>query len=164
MHLDIIPCILDPVALAAGGGVTPNDLQLGGFVPGSMLLTGANMGGKVGMRLYTVLSCSEKRCNCAHCSLNIHLVVAYQHLSIPLALTLPQSRPPSPPCSLIQSTLLRAAALSVVMAQVGCYVPALSAHMHPVDRIFTRIGKNWSMDKYPCCFGIDGHVATQRDS
>ncbi|PNH12903.1 DNA mismatch repair protein MSH7 [Tetrabaena socialis] len=66
--------------------VTPNDLRLGGRDggPPSLVLTGANMGGK--------------------------------------------------------STLLRAAGLAVVMAQLGCYVPAAEARLDPVDRIFTRMG------------------------
>lgn len=39
-----------------------------------------------------------------------------------------------------KSTLLRAACLTVIMAQVGCYIPCSRATMSPVDRIFTRIG------------------------
>ena len=39
-----------------------------------------------------------------------------------------------------KSTLLRAAAVITIMAQVGCYVPAASAQLAPVDRIFTRLG------------------------
>ncbi|GLC77438.1 DNA mismatch repair protein msh7 [Pleodorina starrii] len=80
----------DPPSAAAGPPVrvrvTPNDVRLGGpsGSPSSLLLTGANMGGK--------------------------------------------------------STLLRAAGLAVVMAQLGCYVPAAAARLDPVDRIFTRMG------------------------
>ncbi|GIL76571.1 hypothetical protein Vretifemale_6077, partial [Volvox reticuliferus] len=84
----------DPLELsaAAAGGLeddivlTPNDLRLGGpgGLPSSLLLTGANMGGK--------------------------------------------------------STLLRAAGVAVLMAQLGCYVPAAAARLDPVDRIFTRMG------------------------
>ncbi len=39
-----------------------------------------------------------------------------------------------------KSTYLRQAALIVLMAQMGSYVPALSARIGLVDRIFTRIG------------------------
>jgi DNA mismatch repair protein MutS len=39
-----------------------------------------------------------------------------------------------------KSTYLRQVALIVLMAQVGSFVPAASAHIGVVDRIFTRIG------------------------
>lgn len=39
-----------------------------------------------------------------------------------------------------KSTYLRQAALIVLMAQMGSFVPAASAHIGLVDRIFTRIG------------------------
>lgn len=39
-----------------------------------------------------------------------------------------------------KSTLLRQTCLGVILAQVGCYVPATSCSLTPVDRIFTRIG------------------------
>ncbi len=39
-----------------------------------------------------------------------------------------------------KSTYMRQTALIVLMAYAGCYVPAKSAHIGPVDRIFTRIG------------------------
>ena len=39
-----------------------------------------------------------------------------------------------------KSTLLRATALAVVLAQIGSYVPAKSYQGTLVDRIFTRIG------------------------
>lgn len=41
-----------------------------------------------------------------------------------------------------KSTLLRQTCLAVVMAQVGCYVPASECRLSPVDRIFTRLGAN----------------------
>jgi len=31
-------------------------------------------------------------------------------------------------------------AASIIMAQMGCYVPAASARLSPVDRIATRMG------------------------
>ena len=39
-----------------------------------------------------------------------------------------------------KSTILRQTCLISVMAQLGCFVPAASCRMTPVDRIFTRIG------------------------
>ncbi len=39
-----------------------------------------------------------------------------------------------------KSTLLRQTCMAVILAQIGCYVPAESMRLTPVDRIFTRIG------------------------
>jgi len=39
-----------------------------------------------------------------------------------------------------KSTFLRQSCIAVIMAQVGCYVPAESCTLSPVDRIFTRMG------------------------
>ena len=39
-----------------------------------------------------------------------------------------------------KSALLRQTALNVIMAQVGCFVAAQSAHIGVVDKIFTRVG------------------------
>ena len=39
-----------------------------------------------------------------------------------------------------KSTLLRQTALAVILAQLGCYVPARLCEMTLFDRVFTRIG------------------------
>ena len=39
-----------------------------------------------------------------------------------------------------KSTLLRQTCIGVILAQIGCYVPAMALTLTPVDRIFTRIG------------------------
>jgi DNA mismatch repair protein MutS len=39
-----------------------------------------------------------------------------------------------------KSTYMRQVALIVILAHVGCYVPAEAARIGPIDRIFTRIG------------------------
>ncbi|PHJ23844.1 dna mismatch repair protein msh6 [Cystoisospora suis] len=39
-----------------------------------------------------------------------------------------------------KSTLLRQTCLCVIMAQIGCFVPADSCTVTPVDRVFTRLG------------------------
>ncbi|RYG49497.1 DNA mismatch repair protein MutS, partial [archaeon] len=37
-------------------------------------------------------------------------------------------------------TYLRQVCIAVILAQLGCYVPAESLELTPVDRIFTRVG------------------------
>ncbi|KAL7268971.1 DNA mismatch repair protein msh6 [Rhizina undulata] len=41
-----------------------------------------------------------------------------------------------------KSTILRMTCIGVIMAQIGCYVPAQSAILTPVDRIMSRLGAN----------------------
>ncbi|XP_065191374.1 DNA mismatch repair protein Msh6-like [Sycon ciliatum] len=39
-----------------------------------------------------------------------------------------------------KSTLMRQTGIIVILAQLGCYVPAETCHLSPVDRLFTRLG------------------------
>ncbi|KAL2208282.1 DNA mismatch repair protein Msh6 [Sarocladium strictum] len=41
-----------------------------------------------------------------------------------------------------KSTVLRMSCIAVIMAQIGCFVPAQSARLTPVDRIMSRLGAN----------------------
>ena len=41
-----------------------------------------------------------------------------------------------------KSTILRMTCIAVIMAQIGCFVPAASARLTPVDRIMSRLGAN----------------------
>jgi DNA mismatch repair protein MSH6 len=41
-----------------------------------------------------------------------------------------------------KSTLLRQTCCAVILAQLGCWVPATSCTLTPIDRVFTRVGAN----------------------
>jgi DNA mismatch repair protein MSH6 len=44
-----------------------------------------------------------------------------------------------------KSTLLRMSCIGVIMAQIGCYVPASKARISPCDRIVSRMGASDNM-------------------
>jgi DNA mismatch repair protein MutS len=60
-----------------------------------------------------------------------------------------------------KSTYLRQAALTVIMAQAGSFVPARSARLGLVDRVFTRIGASDNLARGRSTFMIV-HTATAR--
>lgn len=54
-----------------------------------------------------------------------------------------------------KSTLLRQTCLAVVLAQIGCYVPAEECTLTPVDRIFTRIGAHDNITRGQSTFMVE---------
>ena len=54
-----------------------------------------------------------------------------------------------------KSALLRQTALIVLLAQIGCYVPADSAHIGLVDKIFTRVGASDSLSTGESTFMVE---------
>ncbi|HKB53713.1 MAG TPA: DNA mismatch repair protein MutS, partial [Ramlibacter sp.] len=54
-----------------------------------------------------------------------------------------------------KSTYLRQAALIVILAQMGSFVPARAARLSPVDRIFTRIGASDNLARGRSTFMVE---------
>jgi DNA mismatch repair protein MutS len=54
-----------------------------------------------------------------------------------------------------KSALLRQTALIVLMAQIGCYVPAKSAKIGLVDKIFTRVGASDNLSRGESTFMVE---------
>lgn len=54
-----------------------------------------------------------------------------------------------------KSALLRQTALIVLMAQMGCYVPADEAHVGMVDKVFTRVGASDNLSKGESTFMVE---------
>lgn len=54
-----------------------------------------------------------------------------------------------------KSTIMRQVALTVILAQVGCYVPATEAHLPIFEQIFTRIGASDSLSQGLSTFMVE---------
>jgi DNA mismatch repair protein MutS len=54
-----------------------------------------------------------------------------------------------------KSALLRQTALICILAQIGCYVPAASAHIGLVDKIFTRVGASDNISSGESTFMVE---------
>ena len=60
-----------------------------------------------------------------------------------------------------KSTYMRQTALIVILAQMGCYVPAKSCHMPLFDKIFTRIGASDDILSGQSTFMVEMNEANQ---
>lgn len=54
-----------------------------------------------------------------------------------------------------KSTFMRQTALITLMAHIGCFVPATSAEIMPIDRIFTRIGASDNLGRGQSTFMVE---------
>eukprot|EP00027_Filamoeba_sp_ATCC50430_P010065 CAMPEP_0168542396 /NCGR_PEP_ID=MMETSP0413-20121227/1326_1 /TAXON_ID=136452 /ORGANISM="Filamoeba nolandi, Strain NC-AS-23-1" /LENGTH=258 /DNA_ID=CAMNT_0008572271 /DNA_START=163 /DNA_END=939 /DNA_ORIENTATION=+ len=56
-----------------------------------------------------------------------------------------------------KSTLLRTTCVIVILAQIGCFVPAQECSLTPVDRIFSRVGANDNIMNNESTFMVELH-------
>ena len=54
-----------------------------------------------------------------------------------------------------KSAILRQTALAVIMAQIGCFVPANEAEIGIVDKIFTRVGASDNISQGESTFMVE---------
>ena len=54
-----------------------------------------------------------------------------------------------------KSALLRQTALVIIMAQIGCFVPADSAEIGVIDKLFTRVGANDNISSGESTFMVE---------
>lgn len=60
-----------------------------------------------------------------------------------------------------KSTILRQVCITIILAQIGCFVPAESCVIAPFDRIFTRIGANDNIMFNESTFMVELHETAQ---
>jgi DNA mismatch repair protein MSH6 len=60
-----------------------------------------------------------------------------------------------------KSTILRQVCITIILAQIGCYVPADYCEIAPFDRIFTRIGANDNIMFNESTFMVELHETAQ---
>ena len=58
-----------------------------------------------------------------------------------------------------KSSYLRQVGLIVLLSQIGCFVPARSAKIGLVDKIFTRVGASDNIAKGESTFLVEMHEA-----